>query len=302
MELSIVITSYNTSLLLQKCLQSVYKALSFGKLEKDSEIIVVDNASDDDSCQVVRKKYPKVKLICNSRNMGFAKANNQGLKDAFGEYILLLNSDTQVTKTALAQLLKAAKKEKEIGVVGGKLLNFDKTLQPSIGFFPSLLKVFFWMTFIDDLPILSRVLEPYHLENEKSYHRFQQVDWVSGAAMLVKKSAVLKAGFLDEKIFMYGEEVDWCYRIKKAGYKIIYTPLAVIYHSKGASGEGELSGIIQEFSTMKYFYKKYKTSIELILLNIILTFGALLRVIIFDIIDRNPKKAALYVETLKMAG
>ena len=302
MKLSIIIISFNTSSLLQNCLTSVYKAIASAKLGSTAEIIVVDNCSSDDSVKMIRTDFPDVKLIENKSNAGFSEANNQGIRVSCGDFILLLNSDTVVAKNSFLKLLEAAGKDHKIGVAGPKLVNYDQTLQQSLGFFPDLHKLFYWMTFIDDLPVLSYILHPYHSKNLRFYNKFSFPDWVTGACMLLRKKAIRDAGLLDSKIFMYGEEVEWCFRIKQAGFKVIYTPHAVVKHLKGRSGEGSLSGILEEFKSLIYYYKKHKTKTELILLTIILKIGILLRFVIFGIILRNSKKRLIYAKAFEMVG
>ncbi len=302
MELSIIIVSYNTSDLLRKCLNKVYKSLSFGKIEKDSEVIVVDNASNDESIEMVKKNFPKVEIIKNDKNLGFSKANNLGMKKSAGKYILLLNSDTEVNNDTFLQLLEFIKTDDNIGVVGGKLLNHDGSLQPSAGFFPNLNKVFYWMFFIDDIPFLRKILKPYHAEDKSFYEKIQKADWVTGACFMVRRDVIFKAGLLDENIFMYGEEMEWFYRIKNNGYKVIYTPKAQILHLKGASGEFNSSGILEEFKAILYFYKKHKPSWQLYLVRFILKSGALLRIVIFGIIGRYKTRIPLYAKAFKLAG
>lgn len=302
MELSIIIISFNTSDLLRKCLNKVYKSLSFGKIEKDSEVIVVDNASTDGSIEMMKKNFPKVEIMKNDKNLGFSKANNLGMKKSTGKYILLLNSDTEVNNDALLQLLNAIKADDKIGVVGGKLLNPDGSIQPSAGFFPNLKKIFFWMFFIDDIPLLRNILKPYHAEDKSFYEKIQAADWVTGACFMVRRDVISKAGLLDENIFMYGEEMEWCYRIKNRGYKIIFTPNAQILHLKGASGEFQSSGILEEFKTIIYFYKKHKPLWQLYLVRFILKSGALLRIIFFGIIGRYKTRIPIYAKAFKLAG
>lgn len=301
MRLSIIIVSYNTSLILRNCLLLVYKALSFGKLVDNSEVIVVDNSSRDDSVEMVKKNFPKVKLITNGKNLGFAKANNQGIKEAKGKFVLLLNSDTEVSKDTFTLLLGKLERNQKIGVLGPKLINKDGTLQQSVGFFPTLPKVFFWMSFLDDLPYFSSLLKPYHMQNPSFYKREQKVDWVSGACIFTRKGAV-GANLMDEKIFMYGEEVEWCYRIKKSGYEIEYSPQTSVYHLKGASSDGEYAGIVDEIRSLIFFYRKHKPFWQSVVLRFFLMWGALLRMIIFGIIGRNPKRFFLYAQVFVMAG
>lgn len=302
MELSIIIVSFNTSDLLRKCLSKVYKALSFAKIEKISEVIVVDNASSDGSIGMLEKNFPKVVVIENSQNLGFAKANNLGIKKSSGKYILLLNSDTEVKNDALLKLLETIKADDNIGVVGGKLLNHDGALQPSVGFFPNLNKVFYWMFFLDDLPYLNTLLKPYHVENKSFYNRQQLVDWVSGACFMLRREITEQTGFIDENIFMYGEEMEWCYRIKSRGFKVIFAPEVKILHHKGASGGLGTAGILEEFKALLYFYKKHKPSWQLPLIRLILMSGALLRIVIFGIMGRYKARLPLYAKAFKLAG
>lgn len=299
MELSIIIVSFNTSDLLRKCLNRVYKSLSFGKIEKTSEVIVVDNASSDGSVEMVKKNFPKVLIIKNSNNLGFAKANNQGIKKSTGKFILLLNSDTEVEKDALSNLLHKIKSENR-GVVGGKLLNPDGFTQSSAGFLPNLSKVFFWMFFIDDIPILSKFIKPYHIEDKSFYEKEQLVDWVSGACFLFRREIIERVGLMDENIFMYGEELEWCYRIKKVGFQIVYVPDAHVLHHKGASSQGA-GGILEEFQAIIYLYKKHKPRWELPLVRLLLKIGALLRIIIFGIIGKYKTRLPTYAKAFKLA-
>lgn len=301
--LSIIIVNYNTSQLLKNCLQAVFQALNWEKHVDSCEVIVIDNASTDDSLDIVRRYFPDVHLICNQENLGFSKANNQALRKSQGKYMLLLNSDTSVKQTALVKLLEYIKSEKNIGAIGGKLLNPDGSIQPSVGFFPHLSKVFFWMSFLDDLPFMSSLLHSYHVEDKNFYLKRQQVDWVSGACILVKKEAVEKAGLFDEAIFMYGEEVEWCYRIKQAGFQVIYTPWAEIFHLKGESSVEKVNaGIVAEFRGILYFYQKHKSLCQQYLLKLLLKSGALLRILLFGIIMRHPKKADLYAKAFRLVG
>lgn len=301
MNLSIIIVNFNTSQLLRNCLRSVYESINFCNLN-EAEVIVVDNGSKDDSCKIVRREFPEIRLLSNKKNLGFASANNQGMREAKGKYILLLNSDTQVMKNSFASLLKEIEKDNKIGVVGGQLRNTDDSIQPSAGYFPILLKLFLWMSFIDDIPYLTSILKPYHIETVSFYTSLHEVDWVTGACFLVPKNVYKKVGGFDEKIFMYGEEVEWCYRIKKAGFRVIYTPSCVVYHHKGGSGGGKEAGIIQEIHALAYFYRKHKPNWQYRALPFFFKFGALLRLLLFGIIERNPKKARLYAQILSMAG
>ncbi len=303
MKISVIIVNFNTCGLLEKCLTSVYQSIVAGGLAKSAEVIVVDNASRDASSQMVEKKFPQVRLIKNKKNLGFAAGNNQGIKSAKGDYYLLLNSDTIIQKDSLKLLLEEIEKNASLGVIGCKLLNKDNTIQPSAGFFPDLTRVFLWMTFLDDLLSRFVTIRSYHVEDRNFYSKIQEVDWVTGACFLVSRKAVEKAGLLDEKIFMYGEEVEWCYRIKMAGFRVEYFPQASIYHYKGqSSAKSEDAGIDQEYLAVIYFYKKHQSSWKLPLVRLLLASGALLRLAIFGIIRKYPGRNTAYAKALKMVG
>src|SRR3990167_4837894 len=214
MDLSVIIVNWNTKKLLEDCLRSIFK---FTK-DVGFEIIIVDNGSEDGSQDTVKKKFPQVKLIPNKDNLGFTKANNQGIKIAKGEYVLLLNSDTYLIENSLKKLVDNAKNLDNLGDLGPQLLNEDQTIQQFAGFFPHLPQVLYWMCFLDDLPG-GMILKPYHIDHDSFYQKDRQVDWVTGAAILVPRRVIGKIGGLDENIFMYGEEVDWCYRIKQQQIK-----------------------------------------------------------------------------------
>ena len=302
-ELSIIIINFNTADLLKACLASLFKAIRNAKFERIVEIIVVDNASTDTSRTILSQFSSRISAIYNKSNIGFAAANNQGIRASSGDFLLLLNSDTKVEKDTLVNLLKVIRADRSIGVVGPKLLNSDNTVQPSVGFFPTLTKVFFWMSFLDDIPLIQNLLRPYHINARLFYNQRQFVDWVSGACLLVQKEAIEVAGLLDERIFMYAEEVEWCYRIKKKHYQVLYTPEVNVIHHKGASATKENeAGIIEEFVGLIYFYRKHMSFWRGLLLRFFLMYGALLRIVVFGIIGCQPRKIRLYAKALGMVG
>lgn len=300
MKLSIIIVNYKTPQLLKNCLIKLKSSLEFAKSFDDSETYVIDNETDPINIDPVKNLFPWIKIIYNKTNPGFAAANNQGIKLSGGKYILLLNTDTEVARNTIEKLLEILDKDPLAAVAGCRLINKDGTLQPSIGYFPTLLKILLWMSFLDDISILTSLIKPYHVDNQKYYSLYHEVDWVSGACFILKREAILQAGLLEEKIFMYGEEVEWCYRIKHYGFKVVYTPQTSVLHLKGASGMGITSGIAEEFSSLIFFYKKHYPVWQGILLRTFLTAGALLRILIFGIITGNPAKVKLYAEAVKM--
>jgi GT2 family glycosyltransferase len=297
MQLSIILVNFNTKNLLQQCLRSIYAS----KFLDEFEVIVVDNNSNDSSLDMVNNNFTQVKIIKNKKNVGFGRANNQGAKVAKGKWLLFLNSDTVVMPNALHLSLEAAKtltqnRNKPI-VLGCKLLNRDHSTQPSAGYFPTLRRVVAQMFFIDDLPLINRFLKPYQQTNVRFYEKKHEVDWVTGAFLLLPKTIFQDVQGFDESIFMYGEEVDLCYRLKQRGAEVFYMPEPVVFHYKGASSrDGFAAAVAGEYKGLSTLYQKYFPS-KLSFLNASLKVGALLRILVFGIIDQ--KKVAAYKKALK---
>ncbi len=232
-KLSIIIVSYNVREFLEQALRSIERAVR----DIDHEIFIVDNNSADGSADMVAKKFPNIHLLCNTENLGFARANNQVLKKCSGEYICLINPDTIVQEDTFIKLLAFMEDRPEAGMVGCKILNPDGTLQLACRrSFPTPWVAFSKIIGLAWLFPRSRLFGRYNLtfldENE-----IAQVDAISGSFMLVRKKAVDEVGPLDESFFMYGEDLDWCYRINKAGWKIYYVPITKIVHFKGESSK-----------------------------------------------------------------
>ena len=225
-DLSIVIVNWNTRELLRDCLRAV--AVTTGVT---CEVIVVDNGSTDGSAAVVATEFPTVHLIANATNRGFAAANNQGLAVARGRYCLLLNSDTRVAPDALAQLVAFMDAHPEAGACGPQLRNADGTLQPSGRAFPTLVQAVMALL---PLPDAARRAAAGPLER-RDYNSVAEVDEVSGAALCLRAAALSQVGGLDERFFVFGEDVDLCWRLSKAGWKVYYVPQAVVTHLWGGS-------------------------------------------------------------------
>jgi hypothetical protein len=225
MNLSIIIVNYNTRNLLQDCLKSIYTLYS---KPYTLEVIVVDNSSTDGSLQSINSlKWPNLRVIANKKNEGFARAVNQGLKQAGGKYLLLLNSDIFVKKNALDKLIAFAKNQPQVGVIGGRLLNPDGSLQGSCFYLPTFLRIIreFWFNG-------PSTLNKYVPLGDKPV----EVEAVSGAVFLIPKKVLSKVGFFNERYFMYFEDLDYCRRVRQAGFKVYYLPGAEFIHEHGASG------------------------------------------------------------------
>jgi len=226
------------------------------------------------------RRVIKLQTIFNDQNVGFAKANNQGIKVAKGKYILLLNSDTKIIeKDFFKKILKFLDSHPKVGILGPQLLWEDGKIQASGGYFPSLWRIFFWAFFLDDLPILGNIIRSYHPHTpsfywkNKYYQNYHQQDWITGACFFIRKKIIDKIGLLDENFFMYVEELEFCYRAKRAGFETVYYPKAKIIHLGGKSGTS-LGATIGEFQGLKYFYKKHKPKWQLPILKFLLKIAA----------------------------
>lgn len=295
MKLSIIIVSFNTKDFLRKVIKSIPS-------KKTWEIIVVDNASSDGSPKTVTKHFPLVKLLRNQKNLGFAKANNQGIKASRGEYVLLLNSDTKVKPQALEKLIEFMDKNPDVGIASGQLLNPDGTIQPQGGYLPRLSNLALWLLFIDDIPGLNKLFHSYQLRNKRSFEKEIRLGWVSGTAMLIRKDMLEKTGLLDENIFMYGEDVELCFRAHKQGFKVALTPDSKIIHfGQQSSGGVPTKAWLGEFAGIKYFFKKHKSKWEYPLLRALLKIGALLRMFVFGILQGRQEVYEAYKSAYKLA-
>lgn len=294
MTLSVIIPSFNQRKLLKACLVSIFK-----ETQKISfELMVVDNASNDGTPLEVQKNFPQVLLLQNKSNLGFAKACNQGARAAKGDYLLFLNQDTEIRDRALEKMVNFMEKNQEVDISGCKLLNQDGSLQPSVGFFPRLSKIFFWAFFLDDLPVLNRLIKPYHQEAKSFYTKTREVDWVTGAFLLTKKKVFKEIGGFDERFFMYAEEVDFCFRAKKVGFKVFYTPEATIIHKRDQFSENAILG---EFKGLKIFFKRHKPFWEPPILRVLLKFAAFNRILLFGILKGNAKRKRLFQKAFRLA-
>ncbi|MFH1428813.1 MAG: glycosyltransferase family 2 protein [Candidatus Margulisiibacteriota bacterium] len=253
MKLSIVIVSWKVKELLNKCLESIKEEC----LANGYEVFVVDNNSMDGTIEMVMDDYYWVKMIASIANMGFAAGNNMALEQVRGEYILLLNPDTEVKSGALRTLINFLDTNPEAGAVGPKLLNPDGSLQPSCKTFPTISTFIFNSLFLDIIFAKSKIFGRYEM-SWWGHDDLREVDQPMGAALMVRKSVIQKIGFMDKRFYMFFDEVDWCYRIKQAGYKIYFTPEAEIIHHGGQSiKSAEMSMSYHWHRSLKRFFNKH---------------------------------------------
>ena len=272
--ISIIIVNYNVRDYLANCLNSIYSS----KYTNNIEIIVIDNNSRDNSVQMVKEKYSKINLIENKINYGFSKAVNQGIKISKGEYLLLLNPDTVLEKNTLEILKNYMEQNKKVGMCGPKILNSDGTLQLSCKrSFPTPMVAFPKLIGLDKLFPKSKWAGKYNLTylDENKCH---SVDAISGSFMFIRKEILKTVGFLDENFFMFGEDLDLCFRIKKNNFDIHYVPQTQIIHFKGESVKSvPLESIKWFYNAMDLFVNKHFSSKTSILFTLLLKIGIFLR-------------------------
>lgn len=279
-DLSVSIVNWNTKELLESCLESILsqtKGLNYN-------IWVVDNASSDGSIQMLEKEFPLVKLIKNSINAGFAKANNQILSRCDGKYVLLLNSDTQVVGNALKKLFDFMENHPEAGAAGCMILNKDGSLQTSCGRFPRLISIFFGgeicNNFYKKIFKNSTFFAEYGLSKEEHQY-FHEVDIVKGCCLILKRSVLEITGLLDENFFMYCEETDLCYRIKKQGMKVLYTPKPVVMHLGGQSSNCRGQTVYRNLSSQEFYFRKHFGNLYALTMKWTVAIGSLIRIPLF---------------------
>jgi len=288
MDLEILIISYNTRELLRDCLGSVYqkvRGIGFG-------VIVVDNGSSDNSVEMVKKEFPQVTLVENRENIGFARANNQAIRQSKARYFLLLNPDTSLANSLSSEMVRFMDSHPEVGILGCKLLNADGTIQPSNSSFPNLFTEYLRASQLKRLiPAVglrekigkkwSRVLGSTLREYFRVYwdsERIREVDWVSGACLMARRKAVEDVGLLDENFFMYYEDADWCYRMQRRGWKTCYFPFFEVIHYVGKSDSGfNPKTFIERYKSMYHYFKKHKSKKAVFLLRLLVQRGLSLR-------------------------
>jgi GT2 family glycosyltransferase len=264
-DLSIIIVSWNVADLLRACLRSIDE--NRGGL--DVEVIVVDSASGDGSAAMVETEFPWVTLLACTENVGFPRGNNLGIERANGRYLLLLNPDTVVLDDALPKMVAFAQENPGIGVLGCQLLNSDGTVQSSRRRFPTLTTAFFESTWLE--PIAPRRVLARYTVQDRPDDEIQDVDWVMGACMLAPQEVVQRVGGLDEAYFMYSEELDWCRRIKDAGWRVVYFPEARVIHYVGQSSEQAVTARHINFQQAKLrYFRKYHGRFPALILRLFL--------------------------------
>jgi GT2 family glycosyltransferase len=251
LDVTIAIINYNTKAWLDSCLNSIVKAPPLAAFE----ILVVDNGSTDDSVEYVKGRFPEVQILENAGNLGYAGAANQALRTSRAKYVLILNTDTELDSEAVDILTEFADAHEEVGIVGPLLLNTDGSIQVSGRRFPSFLDATMHAFLGHIWPKNPYSLRYRMLDWDRRTGR--PVDWVSGAAMLIRRSAAEEVSLFDDGFFMYVEDVDLCYRMWQRGWKVFFWPEAKIIHHSGKTSRQSSAKMIVEFQRSLYrFYSK----------------------------------------------
>ena len=256
--LSIIIVNYNQKEWLKKCLKKIEEA----KICLPYEIIIIDNASADGSKEFLSLLSDNLQLIANTKNLGYGKAVNQGIKKAKGDYLLIINPDVLISHGSVERLVEFLENHKEVGIVGPQLRGEKGNIQNSCFCFPHWFTPIIHRTFLRHFPFGQKELRRYLME-DFDHQKTREVDWVLGGALMVSKKAIEKVGLMDERFFLYFEDIDWCRRFKEKGFKVIYFPEVFFFHDYqrlSARHQGLMALFdkivwIHIISAVKYFWK-----------------------------------------------
>lgn len=296
---TIIVVNWNTAEVTCDCLRSIYqqtKDITF-------EVIVVDNASSDDSVVHFKSKFPEVILIANENNVGFAAANNQAMEISKGQYVLLLNPDTIVLDGAIQKTFAFAEKHPDIGVLGCQVWMNEKEIQETCMPFPSV------GSFLIQVVGLRRFFPKSKLFGWINYGSWDRttemdVDVVSGMYMLVRKKAIDEVGMMDEAYFVYAEETDWCFRFKKAQWRCVFTPVARIIHLDGGNKSTDLVKLkmfVQMHKSLLIFYRKQRGFISWASVKFIYIISMTLNFVIYSVLsffEKEGKSTRLYKQSV----
>jgi N-acetylglucosaminyl-diphospho-decaprenol L-rhamnosyltransferase len=254
MDLSIIILTMNESEKLKTCLESLQK----DKAILSSEIVVIDNASNDGTIRMLESDYPEIKIIRNSKNRGVGPARNQGLKIAKGEYILMLDNDTEVMNSSISKMLSFMQRHEDVGLLGAKLINPDGSLQLSCRRFPIVFQPIASRVTVLQKSVYFKKFLGYHLMKDFDHSSPREVDYVIGACQLIRREAFEHVGFYDERIFFGPEDCDYALRMWQNGWKVIYFPEATIMHQYCRRTTKASLVTLAHIKGMLYFFWKHK--------------------------------------------
>lgn len=293
MRISIIIVSWNAKALLLDCLRSIVAQRFNGSLE----IIVVDNASSDGSPEAVADHFPAVKVIRNNRNYGFAKANNIGIRQSTGDYLLLINSDVVVGESCFSKMLEYMDAHQEIGVLGPRISGGNGRLQRSCMGYPSLWRAFSRALALDSLFPRSKLFGG-QLLTFWAHDETRQVEVINGCFWMLRRSSVEQVGLLDERFLIYGEDIDWCRRFNDSGWKVVFFHEAsAIHYGGGSSSNAPLKFYLEmQRANYQYWLKHHSrpASYAFLLINLLHHVIRLAGEIVMYPFARNKKRASTF--------
>ena len=276
--LSIILVCWNNKTYLDPCLKSLYET----GMNNSFDVVVVDNGSTDGSQQMLAEKYPEVRIIQNNENLGLGKASNQGIEATSGRYVLLLNNDTIVNGPSFDAMVDFLDQNPKTGAVGGKIFNSDGSVQTCYNDFSTFQEEFLIATG------LGKLIRPGY-PGVVNANEIKSVDWISSACLMVRRSTLDEVGLLDDGYFIYGDEADLQYRIKKAGWDIYYLPHATIIHFGGRSMD-RWKRRKMVYRGKMLFYKKNYGSIHELLLRSMLAFLSMIKLAFWGIAFLFPAR------------
>lgn len=291
MDVSIIIVAWNVRELVRDCLKSVYdqtEGINF-------EVIYVDNASEDGSVEMVSKEFPKVKIIENENNEGFIKANNQAIEVANGRYVLLLNSDTIILDNAIAKTLRFADAHPEAAVIGCKVFTPNNTLQRTCFLYPSVLNMLLSATYLYKLFPRSKFFGREGM-TWWDYRNTREVEAICGVCSLVRQDAIKQVGLMNELYFVYGDDPDWCYRFRKNGWKIFFSPAAEIIHYGDETIRRPREFELQLHGSKLIFMKLHRSRLTFPFARLLMALFFLLRIpywLAMIILHKNERKRSI---------
>jgi hypothetical protein len=274
-DISVIIVNWNTKALLLDCVESLYQTTRKSSLE----IIVVDNASADGSVVALRERFPKVQIIVNEDNLGFAKANNIGIKQAKGLYVCLVNSDVKALDGVLDKMRTYMESHPEIGALAPKTFFGDMQIQKNCREFPTLSNVFCEAFFLNKLfPKIAFFRGRDMVRCD--YDTVMEIEALSGCFLMVRQEVIAQVGLLDERFFFYSEDVDWCKRIHDAGWKLVHYPEAeAIHFGQGSSDSAPIRFRLEMLKANWQYWRKHKNILECLVFRLIELIGTLGRAV-----------------------
>lgn len=295
--LSVIIVNWNTADMTIDCIKSIYADKGLKNIP--FEIILVDNASSDDSVAKINKliksaKLDNLKLLVNTDNLGFGKANNQGVKISTGNFLLLLNTDTIILHSAISQSLNWLSSHPEAYGCTAQLLNKDKTIQPSGGYFPNVWNMAALLLHLDDLPLVNSIIPPFHPHSPNFYThdtyflKDHPQDWLTGAFMLLRREVFTKVNGFNPEFFMYGEEMEMCYRIHQAypQMQLWYLVGPQIIHLGGASSKSKQIIFDREYLGFEGFFRMHRSTTEQKVIKLLISINRFLQLFLYKFLKR----------------